>query len=106
MYHTNKTDLDLQFNDLQEYYNQVIEQAEQINDPARQALLYELSKHLKNAISIINRQSCYISSIMTIRSVDAVRQELEQENNRLKQLLNEHGIPLQSRFTKGTYKFY
>jgi len=91
---------------LQEYYNQIIEQAEQINDPTRQALLYELSKHLKNAISIINRQSCYISSIMTIRTIDAVRQDLEQENAKLRQLLFEHGIPIQTRFTKGTYKFY
>lgn len=100
------TELDLQFKELQDYFNQVTDQAENITDPTRQASLYELSKHLKNAITIINRQSCYISSIMTVRKIDAVRQDLEEENSRLKQLCVEHGVPLQDRFRKGVYTFY
>lgn len=100
------TELDLQFEQLQDYFNQITNQAENVTDPARQASLYELSKHLKNAITIINRQSCYISSIMTVRKMDGVRQDLEEENSRLKQLCIEHGVHLQDRFRKGVYTFY
>jgi hypothetical protein len=99
------TELDLQFKELQDYLENVTNQAENITDPTRQASIYELSKHLRNAITIINRQSCYISSIMTVRKMDDIRQDLEQENMRLKQLCTEHGVPLQDRFRKGVYTF-